>query len=328
MARILISTTPFGAFDRSALDLLSTLGQNYELNPFGRRMTEAELISMIGNAEVLIAGTEPITAHVMDAAPNLRLISRVGVGLDNVDLKAARERDVAVSYTPDAPAPAVAELTLALALSLLRRVHEANLLMHEGHWQRLSGRRVSEVTFGVIGVGRIGSLVTAKLDALGAHRILLNDLTQRVPLVQSSNLDWSTKESIYRDADVVTLHIPLTVQTRNLVCRPELEMMKSDALLINTSRGGVVNEQDLADVLVSGHLAGAAVDVFTREPYAGPLTSVSSCLLTSHMGSMSVDCRSRMEIEATEEVMRFFRGQELTQRVPETEFQMQMSCRP
>jgi len=200
--------------------------------------------------------------------------------------------------------------------------------MHEGHWQRLSGRRVSEVTFGVIGVGRIGSLVTAKLDALGAHRILLNDLTQRVPLVQSSNLDWSTKESIYRDADVVTLHIPLTVQTRNLVCRPELEMMKSDALLINTSRGGVVNEQDLADVLVSGHLAGAAVDVFTREPYAGPLTSVSSCLLTSHMGSMSVDCRSRMEIEATEEVMRFFRGQELTQRVPETEFQMQMSCRP
>jgi D-3-phosphoglycerate dehydrogenase len=136
-------------------------------------------------------------------------------------------------------------------------------------------------------------------------------------------LEWSAKEDIYRQADLISLHVPLTPQTKNMIQKPQLLMMKPDALIVNTSRGGIINEQDLLEVLRSGHLGGAAIDVFNQEPYRGELASIERCLLTSHMGSMSVDCRTRMEIEATEESVRFLTGRPLNSLVPETEYNMQ-----
>ena len=323
MSRVLITTVPFAQHNRLPLELLESLDTNYSINPTGRRLKEDELADLAANAEILIAGTEPITARVMDAAPQLKLISRVGIGLDSVDLNAARKRGIAVSYTPEAPAPAVAELTIGLMLSLLRHVHEANLAMHQGEWQRMMGRRIPEVTIGVIGTGRIGSRVLRRLVPFGSPRVLVNDLEPQASLVPELKLEWVAKETIYQEADVISLHLPLTEQTRDLIRADHLNEMKSDALLINTSRGGIVNEQDLFTVLQNGHLGGAAVDVFTDEPYDGPLGQVSRCLLTSHMGSMSVDCRTRMEIEATEEAARFIRGLPLESPVPEDEYQIQ-----
>ena len=308
MARVLITTVPFGAHNRLPIDLLESVGVDFEINPIGRRLKADELASMVGDVEILIAGTEPITAAVMDAAPRLRLISRVGIGLDSVDLQAARERGIAVSYTPEAPAPAVAELTFGLMLTLLRHTHVANLGMHRGEWQRQMGRRIPEVTIGVIGTGRIGSRVLRRLVPFGTPRILVNDLDPQPNLVPELRLEWVGKDTIYREADVISLHLPMTKQTRNMIGREQLMMMKPDALLINTSRGGIVNEADLYDVLREGHLGGAAIDVFQEEPYAGPLGEIDRCVLTCHMGSMSVDCRSRMEIEATEEAVRYLRS--------------------
>jgi len=324
VARTLITTVPFAAHNRLPLDLLDSLGVSYDINPLGRRLTEDELTEMVGDSEVLIAGTEPITARVMDAAPKLRLISRVGIGLDNVDLQAARSREIHVSYTPEAPAPAVAELTFGLMLSLLRGVHEANLGMHRGEWHRQMGRRIPEVTIGVIGTGRIGTRVLRRLPVFGTPRILVNDLDPRPNLVPELKLEWVGKDTIYREADVITLHLPMTAQTRNMITREQLMLMKSDALLINTSRGGIVNENDLAEVLESGHLGGVAIDVFDDEPYLGPLSKFDKALLTCHMGSMSVDCRSRMEIEATEEAVRLFRGLPLACEVPQDEYDAQL----
>jgi len=287
------------------------------------RMTEDELAELVGDTEILIAGTEPITAKVMDAAPALRLISRVGIGLDNVDLVAARQRGIALSYTPEAPAPAVAELTIGLILSLLRHMHVSNLQMHRGQWERQMGRRVPEVTIGIIGTGRIGGRVLRRLAAFGTPRILVNDLNPRPGLVTELKLEWVGKETIYRESDVISLHLPLTPQTRGMIGRAELDQMKPDALLINTSRGGIINESDLHEAMKSGLLGGAAIDVFEQEPYSGPLSEIDRCLLTSHMGSMSVDCRSRMEIEATEEAVRHVRGLALESQVPEDEFASQ-----
>ena len=132
MARVLITTVPFGAHNNLPLELLASTDVEYSINPLGRRLKEAELAHMAVDTEIIIAGTEPITAMVMNSAPHLKLISRVGIGLDNVDLLAARERGIAVSYTPEAPAPAVAELTIGLMLSLLRHTNLANLKMHQG----------------------------------------------------------------------------------------------------------------------------------------------------------------------------------------------------
>ena len=153
-ARVLITSFPFGAasrepfpFDganREPLDILDRAGISYSLNPMGRRLTEDELAASIGETEVLVAGTDAVTAHVMDCGPNLRLIARTGIGLDSVDLLAAMERGIAVTYTPDAPAPAVAELTVGVMLALLRDIPRADRLMHNRNWQRLPGRRIAK----------------------------------------------------------------------------------------------------------------------------------------------------------------------------------------
>ena len=323
MARVLITTVPFGAHNHLPVDLLESVGVEFEINPIGRRLTEEELAGLVADTEILIAGTEPITARVMDAAPGLKLISRVGIGLDNVDLLAARERGIAVSYTPEAPAPAVAELTIGLMLSLLRHTHVANLKMHQGEWHRHMGRRIPEVTIGIIGTGRIGSRVLRRLVPFGTPRILVNDLEPNPNLVPELKLEWVGKETIYHEADVISLHLPMTKQTRNMIRREQLMMMKPDALLINTSRGDIVNETDLHEVMSLGHLGGAAIDVFQEEPYSGPLKDIDRCLLTCHMGSMSVDCRSRMEVEATEEAVRYLRGLPLECSVPEDEYASQ-----
>lgn len=323
MSKVLITTVPFGDKNRQPLDQLQAAGIEYLINPIGRKLKEDELAEMISDFDVLIAGTEPITEKVMNRAPRLKLISRVGIGLDSVDLLAAERRGIQVSYTPDAPAPAVAELTIGLMLSLLRSVHVANAQMHRGEWHRYFGRRMSEVTIGIIGTGRIGGRVLQHLTAFGSPRVLVNDLASDYMVAPGPRLEWVDKEVIYREADMISLHVPLTVHTKNMIRSEQIATMKSDALLINTSRGGIINEADLAEALRTGVIGGAAIDVFDHEPYSGELATLDRCLLTSHMGSMSIDCRTRMEIEATEEAVRFLTGQPLGGLVPPEEYDVQ-----
>ena len=323
MSIALITTTPFGDRNVFPLEMLEANGVDYQLNPLNRKLTEDELIGMVTDVGVIIAGTEPITAKVMESAPNLKHISRVGVGLDNVDLVAAEKRGIKVSYTPDAPAPAVAELTMGLMLSLLRNIHVANSAMHQGKWNRYFGRRIADVTVGIIGVGRIGARVLRRTQGFGTPRLLVNDVLPTLELNREFKLEWVSKDIIFKQADLISLHVPLTLKTKGLVGVKELGMMKPDAFLINTSRGGVVNEKALYDALKENKIAGAAIDVFEQEPYKGPLADLENCLLTSHMGSMSLDCRTRMEIEATEEAVRFLIGKPLLSLVPKEEYELQ-----
>lgn len=323
MRKVLITTVPFGERNRFPLELLEENGIEYVINPLGRKLKEDELAEMIGDFDVVVAGTEPITDKVMANARNLKLISRVGIGLDSVDLLAAERRGITVSYTPDAPAPAVAELTIGLMLSLLRSVHVANTQLHRGEWCRHFGRRIPEVTIGIIGAGRIGGRVLRRLSAFGTPRVLVNDIDPNPDVTKELKLEWVSKEEIYREADLISIHVPLTMHTKNMVRKEHLMSMKPDALIINTSRGGIINERDLAEVLQSGHLGGAAIDVFEHEPYSGDLASIDRCLLTCHMGSMSVDCRTRMEIDATEEAVRFLTGKPLQGVVPNEEYDVQ-----
>jgi D-3-phosphoglycerate dehydrogenase len=327
MPKVLITTVPFGERNRMPIELLESSAIEYVINPLGRRLKESELADLVGDVDALIAGTEPISDVVMERATRLKLISRVGIGLDSVDLLAAERRGIHVSYTPDAPAPAVAELTVGLMLSLLRSVHVANAEMHRGEWKRHTGRRIPDVTIGVIGVGRVGRRVLTRLASFGTPRVLVNDLRPDNALVPELKLEWVDKDEIYRDADVVSIHVPLTVHTRGMVTFEHMTRMKKDALLINTARGGIVNEADLARVLESGHLGGAAIDVFEHEPYSGPLSNIERCILTSHMGSMSIDCRIRMEIEATAEAVRFLTDGTQQSAVPSAEYDVQRQAR-
>jgi len=323
MPHALITTVPFADRNGFPLEMLDANGVEYRVNSLNRKLTEEELIGMVADVGVIIAGTEPITAKVMESAPNLKHISRVGVGLDNVDLVAAEKRGIKVSYTPDAPAPAVAELTIGLMLSLLRNIYVANSAMHRGKWNRHFGRRIAEITIGIIGVGRIGARVLRRTQGFGTPRLLVNDVLPTLELNREFKLEWVSKDIIFKQADLISLHVPLTLKTKGLVGVQELGMMKPDAFLINTSRGGVVDEKALYHALKENKIAGAAIDVFEKEPYQGPLAELENCLLTSHMGSMSLDCRTRMEIEATEEAIRFLLGKPLLSPVPKEEYELQ-----
>jgi D-3-phosphoglycerate dehydrogenase / 2-oxoglutarate reductase len=323
MSKVLITTVPFGDKNQLPLKMLDNSGIEYLINPLNKKLTESELTEMISDYDVIIAGTEQITAGVMNRATNLKMISRVGIGLDSVDLLAAEKKGIIVSYTPDAPAPAVSELTLGMMLTLLRSVHISNSKMHEGEWYRYFGKRLSEVVIGIIGAGRIGQGVLKHLQGFGSPRILVNDILVNDQISRDLNIEWTTKEEIYKQSDIVSLHLPLTGKTKNMIRKEHLLSMKSDAIIINTSRGGIINEEDLYNVMQSGHLSGAAIDVFNNEPYSGPLNKIERCLLTSHMGSMSIDCRTKMEIEATQEAIRFLTGESLESVVPEEEYAVQ-----
>lgn len=322
--KVLITTVPFGDKNSLPLELLQQCNVDFLINPLGKKLTEDELAGMIADFDVLIAGTELITEKVMSNAPKLKMISRVGIGLDGVDLQAAQRRGIKVSYTPDAPAPAVAELTIGLMISLLRSVQIANSQMHSGQWHRYFGKRIADCTVGIIGVGRIGTRVINRLAAFGTPRLLVNDMVSNKELGRKFKVEWVDKETIYRESDIITLHLPLSKATKNMIGRKELLMMKPDAAIINTSRGGIINEDALYDVMLDGHLNGAAIDVFVNEPYSGDLAQIERCILTAHMGSMSIDCRTRMEIEATEEVVRLIKGEKLISEVPEAEFLSQL----
>ena len=179
---------------------------------------------------------------------------------------------------------------------------------------------------GIIGAGRIGSRVIRRLTPFGTPRILVNDINADInqsSISTNLKLEWVDKETIYKSSDLITLHVPKTKLTNNMITKKELNMMKDDAMLINTSRGGIINENDLIVALENGKFSGVAIDVFDQEPYKGPLSRFDRCLLTSHMGSMSIDCRSKMEIEAVEEVVRYANGVNLKRLVPEAEYIIQ-----
>lgn len=321
MTKVLISTVPFAATNPAPIELLKNNGIEFIINAIGRKYTEKELAEVIEDIDVIIAGTEVISDFVLSRAKKLKLISRVGIGLDGIDLISARNRGIKVSYTPDAPTYAVAELTIGLMLSLLRSIHLANSKMHNGDWERFFGGRLGSSVIGLIGFGRIGREVAKLLKTFSPNKILINDLPKNMNLSDINFCyEYASKGDIYKFCDIISIHLPLNNQTKNMISRREFESMRSNALIINTSRGGIVNEVDLENALINKVIAGAAIDVFEHEPYNGPLIKLNNCLLTSHMGSMSYDCRERMELEATEEVIRFLSGDALKNLVPNGEY--------
>lgn len=320
---MLVTVAPFGETDPAPIRLLQDNGIAVTLNDKGRRLSEEEVLERIAPYEVLLAGTEPLTPRVLDAAPNLRLIAKSGIGLDNLDLNHARRRGVAVTYTPSAPTAAVSELTIAQMIALLRHTPAADRGLRRGIWRRSIGRGMNTITAGVIGVGRVGRSVIRLLQPWNPARILAADLVIDAPFFEAMHCTAAGLDTIYREADVITVHVPLTARTRRMIGAEELARMKPDAVLINTARGGIVDETALAEALAARPAFSAAVDVFVEEPYSGPLTGLDNCLLTCHMGSATRESRLRMESEAAMEVVRYFRGEPQATPVPDEEYAVQ-----
>jgi D-3-phosphoglycerate dehydrogenase len=250
---------------------------------------ETDLIAAVGTCDALLVRSQcRVTRRVLDAAPRLRVIGRAGVGLENIDVAAAEERGVAVLHTPEAATDAVADLTLALMLALVRRLscydHQVRQgIFHEARTAAL--REMADLTVGIIGFGRIGQAVGRRCHYGFGMPVLYNDIASiRPPGFPAQAV---AKQDLYRQSDIVSLHVPLTEATRGLIDREALAQFKTDAILINTARGAVVDSTALAAALRDGRLAGAGLDVFDPEPLPlhHPLLSAPNTLFTPHIGA-------------------------------------------
>jgi D-3-phosphoglycerate dehydrogenase len=296
-ATVLISTSSFGGAGRRPLEMLEEAGVEYRLNPHGRKLQRDETVELLDGVMGLVAGTEALDRPVLEQAPRLRVISRCGSGMDNIDLEAAGELGIAVRNTPEALVTAVAELAVACILNLLRQVSHADRLLRQGVWHKPMGHLLEGKIVGIVGLGRIGRRL-AQLLAPFRVKLLACDPQEQEEIAASQELRYCSLEELLQTADIVSLHLTAPSKDFVLLDRRHLALMKPSALLLNFARGGLVDESALYDALKTGRLAGACLDVYTEEPYRGPLTELPNVLLTPHIGSYAAESRLRMETEA------------------------------
>jgi len=276
--------------------------ENFEVtyNPYQRKLSEQELIELIlkTNPSGLIAGVEPLTRNVLENASDLKVISRCGAGVDTVDLDAATELGIVVTNTPDSPTVAVAELTVGLVLSMLRQIHLSDTGIRNGEWIKPMGYLLKNKTIGIIGCGRIGSYVGSLLKSFGCivlgYDSLLND---------HKICKLTTLEDLLAQSDIVLLHLPYSNETHHFIGDSELKKMKKNSFLVNTSRGGLVDEHALFLSLTEGRLKGAAIDCFGSEPYLGELASVKNVVMSAHIGSYAMESRELQERQSIDNLI-------------------------
>ena len=303
--KVLITTSSFDLENFYQLDDLTSAGFEVILNPFGRRLSEHEVSDLLGNDIVgLIAGLEPLTARVLKNAGQLKVIARCGTGLDSVDVRVARDQGISVFTTPDAPTTAVAELTIAHILGLLRHVAESDRNIRAGRWTGLMGSLLKNKIIGIIGFGRIGQAVTKLVSAFDAKVIAFDTQTISHPSVEQLPLDQLCARS-----DIISLHVPYSSESHHLINGNTLNRMKPTALLVNVSRGGLIDEDALCEALQNNRIAGAALDCFEVEPYSGPLLKFDNVHVTAHMGSYAHESRKQMEIDASTALVQSLRKQ-------------------
>ncbi|WP_457752396.1 hydroxyacid dehydrogenase [Thermococcus sp.] len=273
---------------------------------------EERLVELVKDVEAIIVRSKPkVTRKVIEAAPKLKVIGRAGVGLDNIDLEAAKERGIKVVNSPGASSRSVAELVLALMFNVARKVAFADRKMREGVWakKQCMGIELEGKTLGIVGFGRIGYQIAKIAKALGMN-ILLYDPYPNEERAKEVGGKFVDLETLLRESDVVTLHVPLIDATYHLINEERLKIMKPTAILINAARGAVVDTNALVKALREGWIAGAGLDVFEEEPLPKehPLTKLDNVVLTPHIGASTVEAQMRAGVQVAEQIVEILKG--------------------
>ncbi|ADP77643.1 D-3-phosphoglycerate dehydrogenase [Methanothermus fervidus DSM 2088] len=274
-------------------------------------MSQEELIDEIGkyNALVVRSGTK-VTREVIEAGKNLEIIARAGVGVDNIDVGAATEKGIMVVNAPESTSITVAEHTMGLMLTLARKIVLADKSVRRGEWNRskFMGIELKDKVLGIIGLGRIGSQVSLRARAFGM-KILAYDPYIDEESAESVGATLVELDELLKKSDIVTIHVPLTKETKHLISRRELKMMKNSAYIINCARGGIIDEEALIEALENNEIAGAALDVFEEEPPSdSPLLEFDNVVLTPHIGASTVEAQRDAAIIVANEIKRIFDG--------------------
>jgi D-3-phosphoglycerate dehydrogenase / 2-oxoglutarate reductase len=285
--RTVVVTYPaFDEDDPRTAGVLRAAGLEIRYEPRVGERTTDEVLAFMADATAGVVSTDPFDRKVFGGCPRLRVLARVGVGVDTIDLEAATEAGVAVTTTPGINTNTVADHTLALILACVRRVVENDASVRRGEWDRggrLIGIELAGSTVGIVGLGAIGRAVARRVGGFDARILGCDVVDVDTPGVERVGLD-----DLLRSSDVVTVHVPLGAGTRTLIGARELGLMRPGAILVNTSRGGIVDEQALHDALRAGRLGGAGIDVFEREPPGAELLGLDRVVVSPHVAGISV----------------------------------------
>lgn len=297
-----ISTTTFAEHSKEPLNILKKNGIDFYLNPVKRKLTEDEISKFLeeGSYVGLIAGTEPITKRVLANARYLKVISRVGAGMDNIDLAEAKRSNIKAYNTPHVLIDSVAELTVGLILSSLRKISLMDRKMRNRTWHKEMGLLFKGKTLGIIGFGKIGKKVASLTKIFGVNVIFYDVKAIKTRIAKRVSFN-----KLIRGADIISIH---SSARDTVISKEEINNMKTGVVLINTSRGSAIDEEALCDGLKSGKIAFAALDVFNNEPYSGKLIELEDCILTPHIGSYAKEARIQMEIEAVNNLIKGLGG--------------------
>jgi D-3-phosphoglycerate dehydrogenase len=295
---VLITTSSFG---EDAIHILEQSGFEVINNPYKRKITQREIVPLLDRVQGVIAGLEQYNYDILSKS-ELKVISRCGSGLSNVDLDATKKLGIAVYNTPEGPTQSVAELTIGCLFTLIRDVPRVNNLMHVGKWEKTTGHLLKGMRVLLIGYGRIGKTVASILDAIGAIIIVCD------PFISEEDIPENfTKVDLIEGiskADVITLH---SSGEDLMLGEKEFGLVKSGVYILNAARGSLIDEDALEKSLNSGQVAGAWLDTFEKEPYTGNLSKFSQVILTPHIGSYSIEGRRQMEIDSVKNLIKGFK---------------------
>lgn len=299
---MIVCTSPSFSKHPTLQAKVRALSNECKLNTEGRRLAGEELYHFIGNAEVLIVGLEQVNQTLLAHCPNLKFIVRYGTGLDNIDLDACSARGIGIGWTGGVNRLSIAELTLSFMLGMCRNVFAASNLLRQGQWRKEGGCQLSGKTIGIVGMGYVGKEVVRLLNPFNC-RILANDTLDQDTYYLKNNIESVDLDKLLIESDIVTLHVPLVEKTHDMISTKELAKMKSSGFLINTARGGIINEPALKQALLSNIIAGAALDVFSQEPpMDNELLALPNLFCTPHIGGNAKEAIEAMGMTAIEHV--------------------------
>jgi D-3-phosphoglycerate dehydrogenase len=302
MKSVLIAIEKFGEADNAPLAALKEAGIDVIPNDTGQSLKANESPELFKEADYIIAGLEKYSSSTFLNCPKLQCISRVGVGTDNIDLVAAKAAGVRICITSDKPSVAVAELCIGNMISLLRHTHEMSNDLKAGFWSPIQGSNLRSCTIGIVGLGSIGKELAHRLCNFGCN-VISASRTWNDKFARENNVSRKTLDDLFSMSNIVSIHLPMDNETKNMISRELIRKMPSGGILVNTSRAGVVDNQAVVQSLLDGQLSGAAIDVFDDEPNPEPYSAVPNVILSPHIGSHTRETRLAMELMAVENII-------------------------
>ncbi len=307
---LLIEARPFCAFDKSPMELLKNAGLAL-IDMRGSGIQDAKFMDILKNVEIVLAGNDlMITSALLDSAPALKAVAKLGVGLDTVDIEAASRHHISVFNTPGANTQAVADHTFALILGLARRIISCDQSLRENRWEhtKIMGLEIWQKTIGLIGLGAIGRSVALRAKGF-EMKVVAYDPYWPETFAAEHRIQKMEVADLLKISDIVSIHSPLTPQNRNLINKTSFDIMKPTAVLINTARGEIVNEKDLYQALKNNWIAGAGIDVFENEPPVNsPLLELDNILLTPHTAAFTREAMDNMSDQIAAQIVEFTQG--------------------